>query len=101
MRKEIAPVDTNISQGAMSIENPSNHLREQIAEYIIQHPDQYSKAILGDEPTRYVSRILEKDTWGGAIELSILSDIYNCEIASIDVKVGKSLINPDSRTDHV
>ena len=26
------------------------------------------------------------DTWGGAIELSILSDIYNVEISSIDVK---------------
>jgi ubiquitin thioesterase OTU1 len=28
----------------------------------------------------------QMDTWGGAIELSILSDIYDIEISSIDVK---------------
>ena len=34
----------------------------------------------------YASRILQKDTWGGAIELVVLSDFYKTEIASIDVE---------------
>ncbi|KAK3984935.1 hypothetical protein QBC44DRAFT_166351 [Cladorrhinum sp. PSN332] len=72
--------------GALGLENPSSVLRSQIASYILDHPREYNKAILGDEPSRYVSRIIQPDVWGGAIELSILSDIYNIEISSIDVK---------------
>ncbi|KAL2132867.1 hypothetical protein VTI74DRAFT_3213 [Chaetomium olivicolor] len=72
--------------GAIGLENPSRTLRNQVADYILQHPDKYSKAILGEDPQRYTSRMRQLDTWGGAIELSILSDIYNLEISSIDVK---------------
>lgn len=69
------------------MENPSRILRDQVAEYILNHPEQYDQAILGDDPQRYTTRMRQMDTWGGAIELSILSDIYNIEISSIDVKV--------------
>ncbi|KAK4464269.1 hypothetical protein QBC42DRAFT_263856 [Cladorrhinum samala] len=72
--------------GALGLANPSAVLRNQIATYIMEHPAEYNKAILGDDPARYVSRIVQPDVWGGAIELSILSDIYNIEISSIDVK---------------
>ncbi|KAM7196320.1 ubiquitin thioesterase OTU1 [Rhypophila sp. PSN 637] len=72
--------------GALAIEDPSLTLRRQVADYINEHPEQYNKAILGDEPWKYRARMLEMDTWGGAIELSILSDIYKVEICSIDVK---------------
>ncbi|KAK4228201.1 hypothetical protein QBC38DRAFT_166338 [Podospora fimiseda] len=72
--------------GALSLPNPSKLLRSQIAEYILTHPTEYNKAILGSDPSVYVSRITEPDVWGGAIELSILSDIYDVEISSIDVK---------------
>ncbi|KAG7284176.1 hypothetical protein NEMBOFW57_010538 [Staphylotrichum longicolle] len=70
--------------GAIGLENPSRTLRNQVADYILNHPNEYSKAILGDEPQRYTTRMRQMDTWGGAIELSILSDIYNLEISSID-----------------
>lgn len=75
----------------MGLENPSKVLRQQVADYILSHPQQYNKAILGEDPVRYTSRMKQMDTWGGAIELSILSDIYNIEISSIDVKVGLPL----------
>jgi ubiquitin thioesterase OTU1 len=61
-------------------------LRNQVAEYILNHPAEYNEAILGDAPSRYTTRMKQMDTWGGAIELSILSDIYNIEISSVDVK---------------
>ncbi|KAF3763055.1 hypothetical protein M406DRAFT_356922 [Cryphonectria parasitica EP155] len=38
------------------------------------------------DPRRYAGLIQEMDRWGGAIELSILSDIYDMEICSVDVK---------------
>ncbi|AEO67691.1 uncharacterized protein THITE_125507 [Thermothielavioides terrestris NRRL 8126] len=72
--------------GAIGLENPSAALRNQVADYILSHPNEYNKAILGDEPHVYTTRMRRMDTWGGAIELSILSDIYNLEISSIDVK---------------
>ncbi|KAL2268095.1 hypothetical protein VTJ83DRAFT_2941 [Remersonia thermophila] len=72
--------------GAIGLENPSRKLRDQVADYILSHPDQYNAAILGEPPLRYTNRMRQMDTWGGAIELSILSDIYNLEISSIDVK---------------
>ncbi|KAL2163738.1 hypothetical protein VTH06DRAFT_5797 [Thermothelomyces fergusii] len=72
--------------GAIGLQNPSKTLRDQVADYILNHPNEYNKAILGEEPLVYTSRMRRMDTWGGAIELSILSDIYNIEISSIDVK---------------
>lgn len=73
--------------GAVGLENPSKVLRQQVADYILSHPQEYNKVILGEDPVRYTTRMKQMDTWGGAIELSILSDIYNIEISSIDVKV--------------
>ncbi|KAL1844081.1 hypothetical protein VTJ49DRAFT_4933 [Mycothermus thermophilus] len=72
--------------GAIGLENPSKKLRDQVADYILSHPEKYNAAILGEQPLRYTTRMRQMDTWGGAIELSILSDIYNLEISSIDVK---------------
>ncbi|KAK1830517.1 ubiquitin thioesterase OTU1 [Podospora conica] len=72
--------------GAMGLDNPSQVLRQQVAEYILNHPEQYNAVILGEDPVRYTTRMKQMDTWGGAIELSILSDIYSIEISSIDVK---------------
>ncbi|KAL2115088.1 hypothetical protein VTJ04DRAFT_10751 [Mycothermus thermophilus] len=86
--------------GAIGLENPSRKLRDQVAEYILNHLDKYNEAILGDDPLRYISRMRQMDTWGGAIELSILSDIYNLEISSIDVKtlrIDRFGENKDSR----
>jgi ubiquitin thioesterase OTU1 len=70
----------------MGLENSSQVLRQQVAEYILNHPQEYNSVILGEDPVRYTTRMKQMDTWGGAIELSILSDIYSIEISSIDVK---------------
>ena len=71
----------------MKIDNPSRRLRDEVANYILDHPVEYNKAILGDAPLVYANRMRQMDTWGGAIELSVLSKIYRVEIDSIDVKV--------------
>lgn len=68
-----------------------------MAGYILEHPAEYNKAILGDDPHVYTSRMRKMDTWGGAIELSILSDIYNLEISSIDVKVSSQCLHLQRR----
>ncbi|KAI8819396.1 uncharacterized protein EV422DRAFT_111109 [Fimicolochytrium jonesii] len=62
-------------------ENTSKY--RQIIADTIQRDATYSEAILGREPSKYRSWILEPNSWGGAIELAILSDHF--QIDSIDV----------------
>lgn len=81
--------------GAIALDDPARHLRQKVADYIMAHPEKYSKVILGDDPARYTHRMKQSDTWGGAIELSILSDIYDIEICSIDVKVDSLPLAPE------
>ena len=61
-------------------------LRSIIAECIQSNPAEYSAAILGKTPNDYCRWIQNEDSWGGAIELKILSEYFNIEICSIDVQ---------------
>lgn len=77
--------------GVIPLADPARILRREVADYILSHPDKYDKVVLEMEPERYCRLIRTSNRWGGAIELSILSDIYNMEICSIDVKVRHDL----------
>lgn len=61
-------------------------LRSIIAGAIQSNPDEYSAVILGKKPDEYCAWIQDEDSWGGAIELKILSEHFNVEICSIDVQ---------------
>jgi len=63
-------------------------LRQTVASVIQQNQDdKYSDAVLGDiSKEKYVENILKENTWGGGIELAILADIHDIEIASFDVE---------------
>ncbi|KAH6668674.1 OTU-like cysteine protease [Plectosphaerella plurivora] len=76
--------------GALPEQPTAPKLRQLVAEYILEHPDTYSEAVLGDSPHSYARNIQGKDRWGGAIELSIFSDIYDVQIVAIDVKEQKA-----------
>lgn len=73
--------------GVLQIPDPAPALRRQVGEYILAHPDKFDKVVLEMEPQRYAQTMLSPERWGGAIELSVLSDIYDIEICSVDVKV--------------
>lgn len=59
-------------------------MREIIANAVAADPEEYSEAFLGRPNAEYCKWILKPDSWGGAIELSILSKFYGLEIAVID-----------------
>lgn len=59
-------------------------MREIIANAVAADPEEYSEAFLGRPNAEYCKWILKSDSWGGAIELSILSKFYGLEIAVID-----------------
>lgn len=61
-------------------------LRRIIVDHIKDNPAKYSTAILGSSPDQYCARMLRPDTWGGAIELGILSETFGIEICSVDVR---------------
>lgn len=61
-------------------------LRQMMAVYIQQHLDVYSEAILGVSPEQYCRSIIDPDRWGGGIELSILSSIFDIRICTFDVE---------------
>lgn len=57
-----------------------------MAQTIQSDPDQYSDAILGMPRDQYISTIQKSSSWGGAIELAILSTVHQVEIAAIDIQ---------------
>ena len=66
--------------------NEAKKLRVKIANVVLSNPDKYSEAFLGRAPTEYAVWIQCDTSWGGGIELSILSENFQLEIAAIDIK---------------
>lgn len=59
-------------------------LRQMIAETVSKDPEKFCEAILGKPNSEYCKWIQNDKSWGGAIEISILSDYYGIEIAVVD-----------------
>jgi len=93
--RRIMPSDNSclFHTAAYVLENRSRteaaNLRRKIAEVVVAHPTKFTEAFLGQPNMAYCSWIQEPDTWGGAIELSILSFVYCTEIVSLDVQTGR------------
>ncbi|KAM3422458.1 hypothetical protein BST61_g2806 [Cercospora zeina] len=61
-------------------------LRSAVAQEIQASPTIYTSTILEKAPDDYCRWIQREDSWGGGIELSILSQKFDIEICSIDVQ---------------
>ncbi|XP_037106851.1 ubiquitin thioesterase OTU1 isoform X1 [Syngnathus acus] len=61
-------------------------MRGLIAQIVSSDPAAYSEAVLGKSNEDYCVWIRRGDTWGGAIEVSILSKFYQCEICVVDTQ---------------
>lgn len=48
-----------------------------------------SQDILGVSKDEYITKIADPKSWGGAIELKLFSDIFQVQIASLDVMTGR------------
>lgn len=75
--------------GALPQQIPPLKLRQMMADYINQHLDVYTEAVLGAPTEEYCRAILNPDRWGGGIELSILSSIFNIRICTYDIQVSQ------------
>ncbi|CAB1436651.1 unnamed protein product [Pleuronectes platessa] len=61
-------------------------MRSLIAQIVSSDPAAYCEAVLGKTNEEYCTWISRDDTWGGAIEVSILSKFYQCEICVVDTQ---------------
>ncbi|CAO3611803.1 unnamed protein product [Mucor hiemalis] len=64
-------------------------LRQIIVDVIEADPVNYSDVTLGQPRIKYMEWIQKPNSWGGAIELAILSSHFKIEIDSIDVQTGR------------
>ncbi|KAL5291700.1 YOD1 family protein [Megaselia abdita] len=65
--------------------NCGSFMREIIASHMAGDPSTYNEGILGKPNNEYCEWIKKSDSWGGAIEVSILSNLYGIEIDVVDV----------------
>ncbi|GAM17900.1 hypothetical protein SAMD00019534_010750 [Acytostelium subglobosum LB1] len=63
----------------------ASHLRSIIVNVVKQDPFTYNEGFLGMDNSSYCAWITNPKHWGGAIELSILSQHYKVEIGAFDI----------------
>ena len=61
-------------------------LRAVVAAAILADPEQFCEAVLGKPPAEYAEWIKRDDSWGGAIELAILSAHSTTELCGADIQ---------------
>jgi ubiquitin thioesterase OTU1 len=64
-------------------------LRSIVAQTIISQPEIYSEAVLEKSPEEYCRWIQTETSWGGGIELAILSQHFDVEVCSVNVQDGR------------
>lgn len=64
----------------------SEMMRHIIAQEVAANPQEYNDAVLGKSNSEYCSWIQKSDSWGGAIEVAILSNYYGIEIDVVDIQ---------------
>ncbi len=69
--------------------NPKKY-RQMVADYIMNHAEEFPDGML--EHADYPTWIMQKDKWGGEVEVSILARLLALEIAVVDIRTGKALI---------
>lgn len=64
-------------------------MREMIAKSVSSDSITFNEAILGKKNSEYCKWIKDSTSWGGSIEIMILSKYYKCEICVVDIRTGR------------
>ena len=91
IKKKSIPADNSCLFNSINfaINNNLNNpeiIRSIISSEILENQTEYNQAVLEKPPAEYAEWILYNDSWGGGIELSILSKYFNVKIAVVDIK---------------
>ncbi|GAB0098303.1 Ubiquitin thioesterase OTU1 [Sergentomyia squamirostris] len=92
LMKQVVPADnsclfTSIGYALNGAVNTDGGIlmRQIIAEHVAGDEVTFNEAFLGRPNREYCAWILRDDSWGGAIEVSILSSFYGLEIDVVDI----------------
>ena len=92
--REVVPADNSclftsidyvMNNGVLNLKS-ADPMRQLIASVVASNPATYNEAFLGKPNADYCTWILHSGSWGGAIEISILSQYYKVEIAVVDTQ---------------
>ncbi|XP_052782101.1 ubiquitin thioesterase OTU1-like [Mya arenaria] len=81
-------IDCVTNHGKVDLSS-STQMRELIAGVVMSDPVTYDTAMLGKSNSDYCKWIMKADSWGGAIEISILTKYYGIEIDVVDTQTGR------------
>lgn len=81
-------IDCVMNNGLLDLSS-APQMRQLIAGIVMSDPTTYNAAFLGKSNSAYCSWIMHDDSWGGAIEISILSKYYDTEIDVVDTQTGR------------
>ncbi|XP_032898877.1 ubiquitin thioesterase OTU1 [Amblyraja radiata] len=94
LTRHVVPADNSclftsvhyVVEGGVCEPTCAPEMRNLIAQIVASDPESYTEAVLGKSNSDYCNWICQNDTWGGAIEISILSKFYRCEICVVDAQ---------------
>ncbi|XP_063307275.1 ubiquitin thioesterase OTU1 [Pelobates fuscus] len=94
MERRVVPADNSclftsvyyVVEGGIYDPACAHEMRNLIADIVSSDPSNYCEAVLGKTNEEYCAWIRRGDTWGGAIEISILSKFFQCEICVVDTQ---------------
>ncbi|CAJ1438454.1 unnamed protein product, partial [Effrenium voratum] len=86
--RHIIPADNSclFNSVAYAMGDSSGELRDMVAAVVISSPDVWTEAMLGKDPEAYADWIMDSEHWGGGIELAILAEHFQTELAAFDIQ---------------
>ncbi|XP_019633545.1 PREDICTED: LOW QUALITY PROTEIN: ubiquitin thioesterase OTU1-like [Branchiostoma belcheri] len=75
-----------VMEGGVMDLSRATQMRNLIADVVASNAVLYNEALLGKSNAEYCAWILNSESWGGAIEVSILSKVYETEIDVVDIQ---------------
>jgi len=97
LTRKVVPADNSclftstylVMNGGVMDKSAASELRQIIASIVSNDSSQYSEAFLGKPNKEYCKWICDGNSWGGGIELFILSQYFSTEIAVVDTQSGR------------
>ena len=91
IKKKDIPADNSCLFNAVNFAINQNADSPEIIRGIISseikfNQEEYNSAVLDKDPEEYCKWIMKKETWGGGIELSILSKFFQIQIGVADIQ---------------
>lgn len=99
MYTAMMPIIRNSAQERGIDVSTAGALRQVIGQQILSQPEIYNAAILEKAPGAYVDNLLNPQSWGGSIELNVLSELFDIEICIVSVSSGSVIYQGEGQHD--